>query len=124
MYQLRFYISIGTFLAISVIMPFVTKVETSLYVIRVGILFIGYLLPSVLTNRMELKKTLLIWIGCIAAALIGYDILKSVFLADHKFFSDWTKFYPVGFLFFMAIHGYSRFISEFVFRQMTRPTYR
>jgi hypothetical protein len=100
--------------------PFFIKMETRMYLLQVLVLFTGYLVPSTFSARLNLKISIPVWIAGSLGSIILYDFLKSLLKDDYVFLGDWKKFYPVALLFFMGIHGYSRFVSALIFKQLTK----
>ncbi|MDH4199664.1 MAG: hypothetical protein OEV66_04710 [Spirochaetia bacterium] len=120
MLKIRFFISVGIYGSICVIMPFLIHEPPTLYFIQAGALTLGYLIPCVITLNKKIKNALFIWIISGAAAVVLYDYARSVFGNNYKFMKDWQKTYAIGTLIFLALHLYARFIIELVYKQLIR----
>jgi len=120
MIKIRFFISAAIYVAISVMLPFLVPVPAMVYLVLIGVLTIGFLVPSILSLSREIRASIPLWIFFAVTALVLYDYLKIYLDSNHVFLGNWKKFYPAGLLIFLGLHFYSWFTAELVFKQITR----
>jgi len=96
------------------------KLPVGIYWAMIASLTTGYLIPSVLTNKIKLALSFLVWIPAGVFALMLYDYSKSMIVPSHAFLQGWQKYYAVGLLLFLGLHAYTRFTSRFILQQLTK----
>ncbi len=100
------------FILFSLASLLISDAPMRVHAIDISGLFIGYVLPALLTTQRPVRQALVIWLSGAIIALLFLDIGLAWAISKRAPFTGWHLLYPGGILAFILLQFVTRTIDK------------